>query len=81
MRLQGPLRRAQDYTATAQGCLLIAQLKTAAVQGRNRKWHFVRSLFMCEYCGIRTNEIIRQPQLSTTHVLAYREPHQSREIF
>jgi hypothetical protein len=44
----GVLSAAQDCTAAAQGCLLIAQFKTAAAQVRNRKWNLVRSFFVCD---------------------------------
>jgi hypothetical protein len=37
------LRAAQDSTATAQGCLLMAQVKTASAQVREWKWNLVRS--------------------------------------
>jgi hypothetical protein len=38
--------------ATAQGCLLMVQVKTASAQVRDWKWNLVRSRLVCEFCGI-----------------------------
>jgi hypothetical protein len=49
--VKGLIRAAQDSTATAQGCLLMAQVKTASAQAWKRKWHLVRSFFADDYCA------------------------------
>ena len=41
--VKGLVRAAQDSNATAQGCLLMGQVKTASAQAWKRKWHLVRS--------------------------------------
>jgi hypothetical protein len=48
----GMLREALDSTATAQGCLLMAQVKTASAQAWKRNWHLVRSFFADDYIAI-----------------------------
>jgi hypothetical protein len=49
-------RLAQDCTAAAQGCLLMAQVKTASAQTRDWKWNLVRSRLVYEFCGIDVSD-------------------------
>jgi hypothetical protein len=50
---QGCSGSEQLCTATAQGCLFIAQVAVTCVQVSKWKWNLERSRFGCEYYGIR----------------------------
>jgi hypothetical protein len=51
-RCSGLLRLKQPCTATAQGCLFIAQVSITCAQVSKWKWNLGRSRFGCEYSGI-----------------------------
>jgi hypothetical protein len=45
---QGCSGSEQPYTATAQGCLFIAQVAVTCAQVSKRKWNLERSSLVCE---------------------------------
>jgi hypothetical protein len=61
--VKGLLRAAQACTATAQGCLLMARVKTASAQAWKRNWHLVRSFFADDYIAILTKQELQKCRL------------------
>jgi hypothetical protein len=70
---QGSSRLTQDCMATAQGCLLMAQVKTASAQVRDWKWNLVRSRLVYEFCGVRRylhrHDVIRRSARLSAYLL------------